>query len=250
MNSKHYSKQLSQLRQKIIGFLLLPGLCLGLTGCGKSETIEPLHFYMVISPINKDQKNQLQEARAFFSLAQGQGQSNTKIIVPGHRYTVAMFCETNIPDFPTSGVDLRDKKDIPAITRGVNDAFVEISDSQKNCTASAESLVNLAPYLNDAASQRSEKIILLIQVPWSNSDLQKYSTKIKEGMDKLAASKKVEKIILFGVDEAQGTTNTAAKLFQSFNTQENREVVMPAATNPSMLAVQLKEIKSNILKIK
>ena len=152
------STQLSQLRQKIIGLaLILPGLCLGLTGCGKSETIEPLHFYMVISPINLAQ---VQQARAFLNQAKGDGQPNAKIIVPGHRYTVAMFCEGNKPNFVNPGVDLQDKKNISAITQSADAALGEISGGRKNCTASAESLINHVSHLNDAVTKSSEKIIL------------------------------------------------------------------------------------------
>lgn len=239
------STQLSQLRQKIIGLaLILPGLCLGLTGCEEPQ-VQPSHFYMVISPINLAQ---VQQARAFLNQAKGDGQPNAKIIVPGHRYTVAMFCEGNTPNFVNPGVDLQDKKNISAITQSADAALAEISGGRKNCTATAESLVNLAPHLNNAASSRNEKMILLIQVPWGDSELKKDFTKIKEGMDKLAASGKVEKIILFGVDG--NASSRAATAFESFNKKAGTEVTMSPATDSPQLLEKLQKIHSDILKIK
>lgn len=238
----------------IASVLILPSICLGLTGCSKpepapvpvpSQSQSNFHFYIVISPIDKEQ---IQQARAFFIHAKGKGKKEAQIIVPGNRYTIAKFCENDNPKFPNSGTPLLDKSPIQmqAITGSAEKALAEIGDKNPNpCHAGATSLVNLAPYLNDAASKQPEKMIILIQAPWSLDEIDKVFPQIQASMDKLAKSNKVERIILFNVN--QGAAPRVIKAFQSFNINGSN-TVQPAASDIPQLITKLQLVRSELLK--
>jgi hypothetical protein len=253
------SKQLSHLRKKIIGLaLILPGLCFGLTGCPKPEPpppVDPLIFYMVVSPINKDQVNQSLE---FLRQAKGENnQANAKIIVPGHEYRILMLCTGDKTEFLNTGSELPKtantrmreiNQNMQRITQKADIELTKIATESKQCTASATSLVELAKKLNEqAASSDSRKMLLLIQLPWNEAELNEEFTKIKEAMDKLAESDKVEKIILFGVDGI--AADRANQLFQSFNQKSATEITMNPAIDIPQLNSRMQEIRKNILKI-
>jgi hypothetical protein len=133
-----------------------------------------------------------------------------------------------------------------AVTGEAEKALTRIATGEITCKASAESLANLAPYLNDAASKYPEKMIVLIQAPWNLADVNRAFPKIQAGMDKLGQSDKVEKIILFGVDET--AANQVATGFQQFNQDGNRKAESPAISVPQMLN-HLKKIHTDVLKL-
>ncbi len=230
--------------------LILSSICLAMTGCSKPEPPPPTtkyHFYVVLSPINPEQVTQ---ATAFLTQAKGKGNKKAQIIVPGNRYTIAKFCEKDTPEFPTPGTELRDDKplSIQAVTGEADKALTRIASGEITCKASAVSLANLAPYLKDAASKYPEKIIVLIQAPWNLAEVNRAFPKIQAGMDQLAQSdkEKVEKIILFGVDD--GAANQVATAFQQFNKDGNRKVESPAISVPQTLS-HLTTIHSDVLKL-
>lgn len=242
---------LSKLTKKVISpSLILSSIGLGLVGCPKEEPPPPAtkyHFYIVLSPINQEQVTQ---ATAFLTQAKGKVDKKAQIIVPGNRYTIAKFCEKDTPEFPTPGTELPDEKpvSIQAVTGEADKALTRIATGQITCKASAESLANLAPYLKDAASKYPEKMIVLIQAPWNLAEVNRAFPKIQAGMDQLAQSdkEKVEKIILFGVND--DAANQVATAFQKFNQNGNRKAESPA-TSVTQTLTHLKKIHTDVLKL-
>lgn len=240
----------SKLTKKVFSQgLILSSIGLGLGGCPKPEPppqATKYHFYIVLSPINREQVTQ---ATAFLNQAKGKVDKKAQILVPGNRYTIAKFCEKDTPEFPTPGIELPDEKpvSIQAVTGEAEKTLTSIAAGEITCKASAESLANLAIHLNDATSKYPEKMIVLIQAPWNIADVNRAFPKIKVGMDKLGQSDKVEKIILFGVD--QGSANQIATAFQQFNQDGgNRKAESPATSVPQTLTY-LKKIHSDVLKL-
>lgn len=246
---KNQAEILSKFKKKVFfQGLIFSSICLALTACPKPEPPPPTtkyHFYIVLSPINQEQVTQ---ATAFLTQAKGKVDKKAQIIAPGNRYTIAKFCEKDTPEFPTPGIELPDDKAVSmqAVTGEAEKVLAQISTGQITCKASAASLVNLAPYLNDATSKYPEKMIVLIQAPWNLTDVDKVFPKIKDGMDKLAQSGKVEKIILFGVND--GAANQVATAFQQLNQDGNRRAESPATSVPQTLTY-LKKIHSDVLKL-
>lgn len=247
-------KILDKLNKKLLAVLtIVPGICLSLISCEllipdppKPTPQSGLHFYIVLSPINA---NQAQQAKTLLLQAKGKGQRTAKVIVPGNRYTIAKFCESDNPEFPNSGIDMVDETTIKmqAITGSAEVELDKIATNIVSCKAGATSLVNLVPYLNDAATRRTEKMVILIQAPWSKSEIEKVSPKIKEGMDKLSKSDNIEKIIVFGAQ--QSATDTVAKLFESFNAGGANIFISPATDSAQMVS-NLQDIRRDVLKQK
>ena len=241
-------KIFGKLTKKLLLLLtIVPGICLGLVSCVHSPTPESgFHFYIVLSPIDE---NQAKQAQTLLLQAKGKGQPTARIIVPGNRYTIAKFCTIENPDFPNSGIDMVEDTTIKmqAITGSAEQALNKIIAKTVSCKASATSLVNLVPFLNSTATQRSEKMIILIQAPWSKTDIEKISTEIKEGMDKLSQSGKVEKIIVFGVQE--DASDSVAKIFESFNAG-GADIYLSAATDTPQIVDKLQDISRDVLKQK
>jgi hypothetical protein len=241
-------KIFGKLTKKILLLLtIVQGIYLGLVSCNDSPTPESgFHFYIVLSPINE---NQAKQAQTLLLQAKGKGQPTARVIVPGNRYTIAKFCTSENPDFPNSGIDMVEDTTIKmqAITGSAEQALNKIIAKTVICKASATSLVNLVPFLNSTATQRPEKMIILIQAPWSKPDIEKISTEIKEGMDKLSQSGKVEKIIVFGVQE--DASDSVAKIFESFNAG-GADIYLSAATDTPQIVDKLQDISRDVLKQK
>lgn len=247
-------KIFDKLNKKLLAVLtIVPGICVSLISCELLIPAPPkptpqtgLHFYIVLSPINEDQA---QQAKSLLLQAKGKGQPTAKVIVPGNRYTVAKFCESDALDFPNSGRDMVNNgtTEMQAITGSAELGLAKIITKTVSCKATATSLINLVPYLNDAAIRRTEKMVILIQAPWSKSEIEKVSAKIKEGMDKLSKSDKIEKIIVFGVQES--ATDTVAKLFESFNAGGANIFISPATDSAQMVS-NLQDIRRDVLKQK
>lgn len=247
-------KFLDKLNQNLLAVLtIVPGICVSLISCELLIPAPPkptpqtgFHFYIVLSPINGDQA---QQAKTLLLQAKGKGQRTAKVIVPGNRYTIAKFCESDNPEFPNSGIDMVDETTIKmqAVTGNAELGLDSIINKTVSCKATATSLVNLVPYLNNAAIQRSEKMVILIQAPWSKSEIEKVSAKIKEGMDKLSKSDKVEKIVVF--DAQPSATDTVAKLFESFNAGGANIFISPATDSAQMVS-NLQDIRRDVLKQK
>lgn len=153
----------------------------------------------------------------------------TKIFLPNHQYTIIQLCHEGRPDFIVPGQLVTDQNDsIERITSGAFSALEKLEQDRKNnepCNASAKSLVQLSTNLNDAASKaqgKTNKMIVLLQAPWSWEDVDKVFPALKEGMSKLAKTKKFEKIFLFGVS-TQGT-DKLSQAFEKFNQDKESEL--------------------------
>jgi hypothetical protein len=228
-----------------------------LSSCGgKPEPPQPdeisdknYHFYIILSPINEQASK---DARRFLMNAQEDGENKTKIFFPNHKYTIIQLCHEGIPDFIVPGHFVTDQNDsIEDLTSGVFSKLEKLEEKRKNnepCTASAKSLVQLSTNLYDAASKaqgKTDKMIVLLQAPWSWEEVEKVFPALKEGMSKLAKTKKVEKIVLFGVPSENA--DKSSKAFEEFN-QDNLTVFPSAATNLQLSLPELESIRKDLLR--
>lgn len=192
---------------------------LGLASCGEkpepvASPVRPsFHVYMVFSPIDPDATTL---ARQFIANAKKNIQGKTQIIIPDNTYTVGEICQGNLPSFPLSYSKVEDKSGIQAVTDQIQNSLRDISEGKKTCNAKAESLVNLSTNLNQTpASDNPLKMILIIQTPWPGREINDTTFKqLKDGMEKLSKTGKVEKVILIGVNPSG--SDRLAQAFESF----------------------------------
>lgn len=237
--------------------LVIASSCIMLSSCGGNpeppapENISDknYHFYIVLSPINEQAGK---DARIFLMNATEDGENKTKIFFPNHKYTIIQLCHEGIPNFIVPGHFVTDRNDsIEDLTSGVFSELGELEEKRKNnepCNASAKSLVQLSTNLYDAASKdrgQSDKLIILLQAPWSWEEVEKVFPALKEGMSKLAKTKKVEKILLFGVSTEK--TDKLSEAFEEFN-QDNSEVFPSADTKLPQSFQKLESIRKDLLK--
>lgn len=187
-------------------------LSFGLTGCPDCDPPKTsFHVYMVFAPIDDSQRKLAQQ---FIANTKENINGKTQIIIAGHNnyYTVGEICQGDRPDFLNPKQPVNDPNDIGAVTNTIEKSL----KNNKQCNATAKALVNLSTNLNETANKYNEKLILFIQSPWIGSEIDEKTLKeLKEGMEKLSQSDKIEKIILFGVNQIGN--DRLAKSFANFN---------------------------------
>jgi hypothetical protein len=218
--------------------------------CLVSCTTEPsdvpkktFHIYMVFSPVSKDSINL---ARQFLVNAKDNVVGSTQIIVPNNKYTVGEICQSNQVDFPTPQLPVINSQGIQAVTSKIEKSLKEIKDGNKSCNADASALVTLSTNLNHA-SKKSEQLIIFIQAPWSKQEISEETLRqLLDGMTQLAQSGKVEKIVLFGIN--QDGSARLSKSFQAFN--QAGKIQFESTTDTTQTIEFLKIVRKEHLGIK
>jgi hypothetical protein len=251
--------------------IIIASSCLSLFGC-KPETIpkEPetipkekeleeitdinYHFYIVLSPINEKSSK---ESKQFLMNAKKNYLGKTAIFLPNNQYTIVTLCQGDDIYFHADSKLLPNDRNqlsskIERITTGAEKALAEIERKRENselCNASAKSLVRLSTNLYEAASKergQNNKLIILIQAPWSPEEVETVFSQLKVSMSKLAKTNKVEKIFLFGMPEKN--SDKTAKAFEEFNKNKDNLEVFSSASNLPLTLNELESIRKDILK--
>lgn len=240
--------------------LVLASLWIILSSCGgKPKPPEPeeisetnYHFYIILSPINEQASK---DARLFLMNAKKSYSRKSQMFFPNSRYTIIQVCQEKELNFQSTGQRLSDdekqlSENIESMTSGAENALTEIERKRKNgepCNASAKSLLRLSTNLYDAASKdRGDKLIILLQAPWSPEEVATVFPELKTGMSKLAKTNKVERIFLFGVPPTD--SDKTSKAFEEFD-KDNPDVFSTAPDLAQTLE-GLESIRENLLKQK
>jgi hypothetical protein len=227
----------------VIGSLILLG------GCPKESEITPtshkiqFYFYIVTAPINKEQA---ELTRLFFVNAESNRKYATQIITWTNRYTVAEVCTGDKPAFPVAEQEVRNPSDVQAVVDEPKRRIEEILSKKKSCEATAKLLTSITTNLKQALERR-EKLVIIMQVPWRSNEIpDAVLTEFKKGMDEIAKSNNVERVVLFGVSP-EGSDRLAGA-FESFNQGERRFI--GSTTDLKQILQKMTQIRSDVLKRK
>lgn len=233
--------------------IVIGSLIFLLGGCRKEPEPTPtpppppkiqFYFYIVTAPINKDQA---ELARLFFVNAEANRKDPTQIITSTNRYTVAELCHGDQPAFPVADQEVRNASDIPFVVGEPKKEFQQIL-ANNPCNATAKALTNIAVNLKKA-SDRGEKLVIIMQIPWEPNEIpDNVLSEFKKGMDDLAKSNNVEKVVLFGVSSIG--SDRLAGAFQSFNKEGGDRRFMGSSIGLEQMLGQMKRIRSDVLKRK
>ena len=236
------------LNKTLIALVLCSVVLMGGCPTPKEEkttpvTIEskPFRFYIVLSPINKEQADL---ARLFLvNAANPDSDANAQIILPTNSYTIVELCDDDSIGFPTSDQKVSYDSDIEAVVKKPRDSIQEKLNGS-SCKATPKILTRIIGNLKDA-SKRGEKLIVIMQVPWSSKDISDaILIDFKKGLVEIAQSNNIEKVMLFGVSpEGSDRLNGA---FEAFN--QNGKRFMGSTNDLQQMLQKMKEIRSDVLK--
>jgi hypothetical protein len=239
----------------LVSLLPVMAICLGscsqIADADKGSALNSIpnselkRFMITIAPINK---NSLLIDRVFLSNSKKSG-SKTRIITNNHEYVLAEICEGDKAQFPTPNMSVsrNDSKSINSITLKQELSLNSISDKKKNCNATARSLIDWAKYIGQYSADQTtqKKMITFLQVPWAAKDIDAETMQIlRYEMDKAAASNKIERIVIFGVNP--DATAKVAMAFQAFNQGQDKRLRF--STDIPQLIENLKEVHSQFIK--
>jgi hypothetical protein len=220
---------------------------LALTGCSAntdppSSPKELYHFYFILTPTNPEQ-GKLAQQFILNAKEDGANGEKTQAIFPMHNHTVAEICERNTPDFMTSNISVTDTNSLDSVTQKAEKSLTPIIKGEKKCAANGLSLVEITKNLNQAASNpQTKKMIVFLQAPWSRSELTDNNLKeLNAAIDRLAATGKVERLVLFGVHP-----DGSDRLSKSFQGLKNK--VVTANDGIDQVAERLKGVRTDYLK--
>jgi hypothetical protein len=217
---------------------------LTLTGCFPDPPPNPkelYHFYFILTPTNSE-RAKLARKFIFNAQADGSNGEKTQVIFPLHNYTVVEICDHNTPDFMTSNISVKDANNLSSVTQKAEESLKAIVNGKK-CIANAQSLVEITKNLNQAASNpQNKKMVVFLQAPWSRSELTDDSLKkLNAAIDRLAATGKVERLVLFSVH-----SDGADRLNKSFQGLKNK--VVTANDGIGQVVEHLKSVRTEYLK--
>ena len=224
------------------------GSCSQETSEGRASSIpdsELKRFMITMAPIDE---NSLLLGRVLLSNSRKSG-SNTRIISNNHEYVLAEMCEGDTLQFPTPNISVskNDSKSINSITLKQESSLKNIADKKKKCNATAKSLIDWAKYIGRYSEDKTvqKKMIAFLQVPWAAKDIDAETMKVlKYEMDKAAASTKIERVVIFGINP--DATAKVAMAFQAFNQGQNKRLRF--STDTPQLREHLKEVNSQYIK--
>jgi hypothetical protein len=218
---------------------------LTLTGCFSDPPPKPkelYHFYLILTPTNLERAN-LSQKFIFNAKKDRSNGEETQVIFPMHNYTVVEICDRNTPDFMTPNISVKDANNLSSVTQKAEQSLQAIVEGTRSCKATAPSLVEITKNLNQAASNpQNKKMIIFLQAPWSRSEITDNSLKeLNAAIDRLAATGKVERLVLFGV-HPDGTD----RLSKSFQGLKNK--VDTANDGIGQVVKMLKDVRTDYLK--
>jgi hypothetical protein len=217
---------------------------LTLTGCFPAPPPNPkelYHFYFILTPTNPE-RAKLAQKFIFNAKKDRSNGEETQVIFPMHNYTVVEICDRNTPDFMTPNISVKDANNLSSVTQKAEQSLQAIV-AGRTCTANAQSLVEITKNLNQAAlNPQTKKMVVFLQAPWSRSELTDNSLKeLNAAIDRLAATGKVERLVLFGVHP-----DGADRLSKSFQGLKNKVVV--ANDSIGQVVEKLKDVRTKYLK--
>jgi hypothetical protein len=242
-NTKILSKSLTALVFCLV--LLLSGCSKDDKASSRSTQTKPFRFYLVTAPINKEQA---ELARLFLvNAANPDSEANAQIILPTNSYTIAELCDNENIGFPTSEQKVSNDSDIQAVVNNPKDS-IEKRVKDNSCKATPKVLTKIVENLKNA-SKRGEKLIIVMQIPWEAKDISPpILDNFKKGLEEVAGSNNIEKVMLFGVSpEGSDRLNSA---FEAFNQKEKMKIFMGSTNDLPQMLQKMKEIRSDVLKRK
>lgn len=211
-----------------------------LVACEKPPERNSHHVYIILAPINPQQAKL---SKQFLLNAKENNGVNgeTQIVTANNTYTVVELCKRDTPDFVTPGIEITNESSPDTVTKTSEKSVKEIIKGSKQCTATASSLVEVSKNINQAASQPSErKIIVFFQAPFSRDEISDNTLKqLTKEMENLAKSNRVEKIIIFGINP-----NGADRLSTAFQALKHKSGV---ANQSLELVEHMKEVRQKYL---
>jgi hypothetical protein len=224
------------------------GSCSQETNEGRANSIpdsELKRFMITMAPLDE---NSLSLDRVLLINSRKIG-SNTRIISNNHEYVLAEMCESDTLQFPTPNMSVikNNLKSINSITLKQELSLNNIANKKKKCNATAKSLIDWARHIGQYSEDKTvqKKMIAFLQIPWATKDIDAETMKIlKYEMDKAAASNKIERVVIFGINP--DATAKVAMAFQAFNQGQNKRLRF--ATDIPQLIEHLKEVNSQSIK--
>lgn len=199
----------------------------------------------MLAPINKEQANLAQLFLLNAETANPDSDANVQIIRPINSYTIAELCNDDSIAFLTSDQKVSSDLDIAAVVKKPKDS-IKAKLSGTSCKSTPKVLTSIVGNLKDA-SKRGEKLVVIMQVPWSSKEISSSSfADFRKGLAEVAQSNNIEKVMLFGVSpEGSDRLNSA---FEPFN--QNGKRFMGSTNEPSQMLQKMKEIRSEVLESK
>jgi hypothetical protein len=217
---------LSTLQSVII--LLLVTLT---TSCQTDKPVSPKQVYFSLTPKNLVS---VKAASRFLLNAKESTSGNTRIIKTPHVYTVTENCLNNTPDFLVPSLPLTENTRSETVTSEAEKSISKVVKGEKRCSASSQSLLELPKNFGQATL--SGDLIIFWQIPWDRSEVSDdIIRKLTVQMDGLAKTKKVKKIVLFGLSP-QGSDRLLS-CFRAFDKGIVSPAVNQGAINSLMITI-------------
>jgi hypothetical protein len=202
-----------------------------ITSCQADKPVAPKQVYFSLTPKNLV----LAKAASRFLLnAKESTSGNTKIIKTPHIYTVTENCSNNTPDFLVPSLPLTENTRSETVTSEAEKSIAKIVKGEKRCSASSYSLLELPKNFGQATS--SGELIIFWQIPWDRSEISDdIIRKFTMQMNGLAKTKKVKKLVLFGLNP-QGSDRLLS-CFKAFDKGIVSPAVNQGAINSLMITI-------------
>lgn len=242
MHTITYPKITIKRRAKmfIVYFVLSVLLC----NCiPKPKPREGVSFYLVVAPTTT-QQNDL--ALAFLSMVEGENSEKTRIITSGNQYRVAELCNPEQVSLLVPGLKVLEdsEEQREAVLSSAKSSLVQVRENKKTCNSNPMVLIDLMTKLGQA--MQNEELVVFVQAPWSQEKLSnEVLGKLTEATSKLALTKKIKKIALFGVDPQ--SASKLSKAFEAFNQSGQQIFDSPAGLDTAQMSLKLEAIRSDIL---
>jgi hypothetical protein len=198
-------------------------------------------MFFVAAPATAEQAKLMRKTLAN---AQADGiNGTTQIIQPGNRHVLVEMCQHNTPDFITPQSTIGNLADAGKVTQATLKSLKLVVENKKQCVAKPISLIEITKNLNKAASS-GEKLIVILQAPWARNEISNSTiTELAKSIERLAATKKVARLVLIGVHPDGADRLTGA--FESLNKNGGKGVAV--ASSISEVVEQLKSIRTDLL---
>jgi hypothetical protein len=215
------------------------------TNPSRASESRQFRFMITLSPVDE---NAVTVSRVFLSNSQKLG-SDTRIISRDNDYVLAELCTASEVNFPTPQISIKSDEpaSIKAITAKQESSLNSISSKEKECDAKFSALINWAKHVGQYASDttQAKKMIVFLQVPWAIQDIDDKAVQtLQYEMKKAAASKKIERIIIFGMNP--NAAGKIAMIFQPF--KQDRDQRLRFSTDIPQMNENLKEVHSQFVK--
>lgn len=203
----------------------------------KEKSSQKHTLFLVSVPKSPEQVKLMQRTLAN---AQADGINGaTQIIQPGNRHVLVEICQHDTPDFITPQAIIQNSADAGKVTQ----ATLKSLKLNKQCLAKPISLIEITKNFNKAALS-GERLIIILQAPWARNEIDNSTiTELSKSIERLAVTKKVDRLVLVGV-HPDGADRLAGA-FESLNKSTDGTVTIANSINE--VAEQFKLIRREFL---